>query len=127
MFSEGSFSDNDVFVVNHSLDLGNPLLGRVDGGAPKVFHMRDVYGGFDGWFMSTSAIVVGFGGNEDVFESQQQTQLLLTDAMVRNKDVATDCLKAIRKKRVPADNLKQSVANSLLLKIRSVSSKNSCC
>ncbi|KAI3784334.1 hypothetical protein L1987_43432 [Smallanthus sonchifolius] len=38
------------------------------------------------------------------------------------KDVAADNLKAIRRKPVPADNLKQSVANPLLLKIKPVSS-----
>ncbi|KAI3744687.1 hypothetical protein L1987_57776 [Smallanthus sonchifolius] len=45
------------------------------------------------------------------------------DAMIRSKGVAADCLRAIRKKLVPADYLKRSVAKSLLLIIKHVSSK----
>ncbi|KAI3754771.1 hypothetical protein L1987_54562 [Smallanthus sonchifolius] len=37
--------------------------------------------------------------------------------------VAADRLKAIRRKLVPADNLKRSVAKALLLKSKSVSSE----
>ncbi|KAI3807827.1 hypothetical protein L1987_23762 [Smallanthus sonchifolius] len=40
------------------------------------------------------------------------------DAIIRSKDVAADSVKAIRKKLIPADNLKQSVENSLLLMIK---------
>ncbi|KAI3762573.1 hypothetical protein L1987_53005 [Smallanthus sonchifolius] len=123
--------------------------------------------------MLTSAIVVRFGGMEEVFESflsiesfecyeflrengesyvgieseevkekfelcyngrggKKQSYLYSTTHslftvtavihnsknVVRIKYVAADCLKAIRRKLVPADNLKQSVANSLLLMIR---------
>ncbi|KAI3717407.1 hypothetical protein L1987_68999 [Smallanthus sonchifolius] len=110
VFSESSFSDDDIFAVYRGLDLGNPLFGRVDSGVPKILHMRDVYGRVDEEGKSKMACT--------------QTQLLLMDAMIYSKDVAADSLKAIRRKLVPADNLKQSVANSLLLMDAIISSKD---
>ncbi|KAI3811037.1 hypothetical protein L1987_20752 [Smallanthus sonchifolius] len=44
--------------------------------------------------------------------------MLLIEAMICSKDVAADGLKAIRRNFVPADNLRQSVANPLLQRIR---------
>ncbi|KAI3801993.1 hypothetical protein L1987_30113 [Smallanthus sonchifolius] len=44
-----------------------------------------------------------------------------------SKNVAADCLKAICRKLFPADNLRQSMASSLLLMIKHVSNKNVCC
>ncbi|KAI3732801.1 hypothetical protein L1987_64010 [Smallanthus sonchifolius] len=103
-------SDDDIFAVYRGLDLGNPLFGRVDGGVPRILHMRDVYGRVD---------------EEGKMQNDLYSTTLFTfycyncNTLKQScKDVAADSLKAIRRKLVPADNLKQSVANSLLLMIK---------
>ncbi|KAI3704159.1 hypothetical protein L1987_74374 [Smallanthus sonchifolius] len=116
MFSEGSFRDDDVLAVYLGFYLGNPLFGRVDDSIPEILHMRDIYG--RGRFEGLR--VEGFECGGDLRESD--VGLDCNTPRQSCKDVAADSLKAIRRKLVPADNLKQSVANPLLLKIKPVSS-----
>ncbi|KAI3815778.1 hypothetical protein L1987_15460 [Smallanthus sonchifolius] len=68
-----------------------------------------------------------FRDDDVLARREKQTHLYSTTSftflLLQLKGVAADCLKAIRRKIVHADDLKQSVAKSLLLIIKPVSSK----
>ncbi|KAI3797649.1 hypothetical protein L1987_32910 [Smallanthus sonchifolius] len=98
---------------------GNPLFGRVDGSTPEILHMRDIYGRVCCKVMVRGELIVrvidvchccmiwreGLKVGEDLRESDVGLGRNLS------KDVTADSLKEIRRKTVPADNLKKSAAN----------------
>ncbi|KAI3784264.1 hypothetical protein L1987_43359 [Smallanthus sonchifolius] len=123
MFSECGFRYGDVLVVYLGFNLGNSLFGRVDGGIPEILHMRDIYGRVCSKVMVRGELIVrvidvchccsileGRGGKKqnDLYSTTSITFYCYSCNTPRQscKDVAADSLKVIRRKPVPADNLK---------------------
>ncbi|KAI3732719.1 hypothetical protein L1987_63926 [Smallanthus sonchifolius] len=122
MFSEGSFRDGDILAVYLGFDLGSPLFGRVDGGTPEILHMRNIYGRVCCKVMVGRTYRQGYRCLPLLYDLEGRFRIWKALNVLRMKGFERGGDLRESDETVPADNLKQSVANLLLLKIKPVSS-----